>query len=342
MIVAAIIFWVVNQIVTILNAACDHAAGIANGNLTIDVPDDALARKDELGDIARSFDSMTHNLTNTISSISDATKEIATGSQELSSSSEVLADGANSQAASIEEVSSSMEEMASSIKQNAENADQTLEIALKTAEDAQVGGEAVSKTVDAMRSIAEKIIIIEDIARQTNLLALNAAIEAARAGDHGKGFAVVAAEVRKLAEYSGNAAAEISDVSASSVEIAEKAGEILGQIIPDIKHTAELVDEIAVANNEQKSGAAQINQAVQSLDQVIQTNASASEEISAASNELARQGEALRKGIAFFQWKGRNSYDSRVVATDSVQRVVSTRPALEMETENTPDDFERF
>ena len=194
-----------------------------------------------------------------------------------------------------------MEEMVSNIKQNADNAQQTEKIALKAAQDAREGGKAVTETVSAMKEIANKISIIEEIARQTNLLALNAAIEAARAGEHGKGFAVVATEVRKLAERSQTAAGEINKLSASSVEVAEKAGEMLTRIVPDIQKTAELVSEINAASNEQNSGAEQINKAIQQLDKVIQQNASATEQMASTSEELSTQAEQLQETIGFLR-----------------------------------------
>jgi methyl-accepting chemotaxis protein len=197
-----------------------------------------------------------------------------------------------------------MEEMSSNIKQNADNAQQTEKIALKAANDAKEGGQAVSETVAAMKDIAMKISIIEEIARQTNLLALNAAIEAARAGEHGKGFAVVATEVRKLAERSQTAAAEISTLSASSVEVAEKAGEMLTKIVPDIQKTADLVSEINAASNEQNAGANQINKAIQQLDQVIQQNATATEEMASTAEELSSQAEQLQNTMSFFKVDG--------------------------------------
>jgi len=194
-----------------------------------------------------------------------------------------------------------MEQMTSNIKQNADNAQQTQSIAVQAAKDAESGGDAVHNAVEAMKNIAEKISIIEDIARQTNLLALNAAIEAARAGEHGKGFAVVAAEVRKLAERSGAAAAEISELSSSSVQVAEDAGNMLKKMVPDIQKTAELIQEIAAASNEQNAGAAQINKAIQQLDQVVQQNASASEEMASTSEELSSQAEQLMSTMTFFR-----------------------------------------
>jgi methyl-accepting chemotaxis protein len=213
-----------------------------------------------------------------------------------------------------------MEQMTSNIRQNADNAMQTEKIAVKSADGARQGGKAVDETVHAMKEIANKISIIEEIARQTNLLALNAAIEAARAGEHGKGFAVVASEVRKLAERSQKAAAEISQLSASSVEVAERAGALLGQMVPDIQKTAELVQEINAASREQDLGAGQINKAIQQLDQVIQQNASASEEMASTAEELSSQAEQLQSAIAFF----------RIDGSSAVQRPVTltTRQAL--------------
>jgi methyl-accepting chemotaxis protein len=191
--------------------------------------------------------------------------------------------------------------MTSNIRQNADNAMQTEKIAVKSAFAAREGGKAVEETVRAMKEIANKISIIEEIARQTNLLALNAAIEAARAGEHGKGFAVVASEVRKLAERSQKAAAEISHLSGTSVEVAEKAGDLLDKMVPDIQRTADLVQEINAASREQDLGAEQINKAIQQLDQVIQQNASASEEMASTAEELSSQSEQLQNTIGFFR-----------------------------------------
>jgi methyl-accepting chemotaxis protein len=194
-----------------------------------------------------------------------------------------------------------MEEMAANIKQNADNAAQTEKIARQSSRDAEASGQAVNRAVGAMRTIAEKISIVQEIARQTDLLALNAAVEAARAGEHGKGFAVVASEVRKLAERSQAAAAEISALSGDTVQVATEAGEMLNRLVPDIQKTAELVSEISAACREQDIGASQINEAIQQLDKVTQQNAGASEEMSATSEELASQAEELQASIAFFR-----------------------------------------
>ena len=257
--------------------------------------------KDEIGTLMAAMKNMVISIKEVVADVMTASDNVASGSQELSSSAEEMSQGATEQSASAEQAAASMEEMTANIRQNADNAQQTERIAMQAAEDAEKGGEAVEKTVEAMRQIAEKISIIEEIARQTNMLALNAAIEAARAGEHGKGFAVVADAVRKLAERSQAAAGEISNLSISSVEIAEKAGEMLNRIVPDIRKTAELVQEINAASDEQNTGANQINQALQQLDQVIQQNASASEEMSSTSEELASQAEQLRDAISFFK-----------------------------------------
>jgi methyl-accepting chemotaxis protein len=212
-----------------------------------------------------------------------------------------LSQGATEQASSAEEASSSMEEMAANVKQNAENANQTEKIAAQSAKDAEASGVAVGRAVEAMRTIAEKITIVQEIARQTDLLALNAAVEAARAGEHGKGFAVVASEVRKLAERSQAAAAEIGTLSTDTVKVAQEAGAMLSRLVPDIKKTAELVEEITSACREQDVGSSQVNQAIQQLDKVGQQNASASEQVSSTSEELASQAEQLQAMISYFK-----------------------------------------
>jgi methyl-accepting chemotaxis protein len=272
------------------------AQEIAGGNMLVNIKP-----RSEADSLMKALAAMVTRLSEVVVEVKGSADNVAAGSATLSQSSEQLSQGATEQASSIEEISSSMEEMSSNIKQNADNATQTEKIALKAASDAKEGGDAVAKTVEAMKQIAGKISIIEEIARQTNLLALNAAIEAARAGEHGRGFAVVASEVRKLAERSQRAAGEITELSGTSVKIAERAGELLGKILPDVQKTSELVQEISAASREQDVGAAQINKAIQQLDQVIQQNASGSEETSATSEELAGQAAQLQTAIAFFK-----------------------------------------
>jgi len=246
------------------------------------------------------MENMNTKLKDIVENITGSVESVSQGSEQISLSAQQLSQGASEQAAGAEEVSSSMEQMSSNIQQNSDNAMETEKIAIKVVDDAKISGDSVSQTVRAMKQIAEKISIIEEIARQTNLLALNAAIEAARAGDHGKGFAVVAAEVRKLAERSGVAAGEIGDLSNSSVQIAETAGDLLTRLVPDIQKTAELVQEISVASNEQRVGAEQINSAILQLDKVIQQNSASSEELASTSEELSAQALTLLEMIQFF------------------------------------------
>jgi methyl-accepting chemotaxis protein len=285
-----------NVLIDAMNDITKVAQEIANGNLMV-----AAKERSAQDELMKALAAMVEKLTEVVNEVKTAADNVASGSQEMSGSSQKMSQGATEQAASAEEVSSSMEQMVSNIKQNADNAQQTEKIALKAAQDAREGGKAVTETVQAMKEIATKISIIEEIARQTNLLALNAAIEAARAGEHGKGFAVVATEVRKLAERSQLAAGEINKLSGTSVEIAEKAGEMLTKIVPDIQRTAELVSEINAASNEQNTGAEQINKAIQQLDKVIQENAASTEEMASTCEELSSQGEQLQDTIGFFK-----------------------------------------
>ncbi|MHC2379105.1 methyl-accepting chemotaxis protein [Bradyrhizobium liaoningense] len=279
-----------------LNATADIANEIAQGNLTVEAK--PLSDKDTLG---LALERMVEKLRQIVAEALTAAQNVSAGSQELSASAEQLSQGATEQASSAEEASSSMEEMAANVKQNADNASQTEKIAAQSAKDAEASGAAVGRAGSAMQTIAEKITIVQEIARQTDLLALNAAVEAARAGEHGRGFAVVASEVRKLAERSQAAAAEIGTLSTGTVKVAQEAGAMLSKLVPDIKKTAELVEEITAACREQDVGSSQINQAIQQLDKVGQQNASASEQVSSTSEELASQAEQLQSTIAYFR-----------------------------------------
>jgi len=299
LVLGAVVAWVITRGITgPVIKGVEFAKKMAEGDLTQTLD---VNQQDEIGELARALREMVAKLSGVIGEVMSGAGNVASGSGELASAAESLSQGATEQAASVEEVSASVEEMASNIHQNAENSSQTEVIALQSAEDAESGGRTVTQTALAMKQIAEKISIIEEIARQTNLLALNAAIEAARAGEHGKGFAVVAAEVRKLAERSGLAAAEIGALSSTSVKIAEEAGEMLVRLVPNIKKTADLVQEISAGSREQSAGAEQINKAIQQLDQVIQRNASASEQMASTSEELSSQAEQLIATIAFFK-----------------------------------------
>jgi methyl-accepting chemotaxis protein len=298
-----------------LNQGVSTMEEMVKGNLMVSFDQKALNVADETGILTRAMKDMTGKLRETISFALHSSENVSAGSTQLSSASQGISQGSSEQAASVEEISSSLEEisasieeMTASIKQNADNASQTEKIAMKSSTDAKTGGEAVQKTVSAMKQIAEKISIIQEIARQTNLLSLNASIEAARAGEHGKGFAVVASAVQKLAERSQDAAEEISKLSKSSVDVAEKAGEMLDKLVPDIQKTAELVAEINAASSEQNNGIQQVNSAVQQVNSavqqfntVVQSNASASEELASTSEELSSQAEELKNRISFFQ-----------------------------------------
>ncbi len=313
-----------------LGRAAAAVQTVAAGDLTSTVE---ITTRDEIADLLTDVNTMIERLRSVVGDASSASEQVAAGSQQLSSAADQVSQGATEQAASAEEASASMEEMAANIKQTADNAAQTEQIARQSAKDAEASGEAVARAVGAMQTIAEKITIVQEIARQTDLLALNAAVEAARAGEHGKGFAVVASEVRKLAERSQTAATEIGAVSSDTVKAAQSAGEMLTRLVPDIRRTAELVTEISAACREQDIGASQINEAIQQLDKVTQTNSSASEQMSSTSEELAAQAEELQASIAFFRTDNTSRAPTRAAAPakakakSSAPRAAQKRPA---------------
>jgi methyl-accepting chemotaxis protein len=284
-----------------LARAVEQSERIAEGDLRRTLE---AGNQDEVGRLLTSMRAMSEKMSRTIGEVIGGAGAMASASAQVSSAAQTLSRGTSEQAASAEETASSLEEMSASITQNAENSRQMEQMARKGAEDAERSRLAVTETVDAMRTIAVKISIIEEIAYQTNLLALNAAIEAARAGEHGRGFAVVATEVRKLAERSRTAAKEIGSLASSSVKVAERAGQSLVELVPAIARTVGLVEEVAAASREQAAGVAQVNEAMSQVDEVTQRNASAAEELASTAEELASQAESLQQLMAFFRLGG--------------------------------------
>ncbi len=291
-------FGVQRRIAAPLARLRDCAAAFATGDFTRRV---GFSRNDEIGELACAVDALGEKIADVAARIREAADNVAEGASHVSSAAQGLAEGASEQAAMVEEISASMEEIAQSIETSAAGAAETQAIATKAATDAKGGGEAVRGAVSAMKDIADKIGIVEEIARQTNLLALNAAIEAARAGEHGKGFAVVASEVRKLAERSRVSAAAISSLSATTAAIAQKAGDMLDDMVPDIRKNAELVGEMAAASAEQNAGGRQVSKTMQDFDGIIQQNATASEQLASTAETLSEQAGQLREALAFFR-----------------------------------------
>ena len=281
-----------------LRVAVDAADRLAGGDLTVTI--DAFGR-DEAGRLLAAMKNMIARLTQVVGDVNGGAQSLASASEQVSATAQSLSQAASEQAAGVEETSASLEQMTASIAQNTENARVTDGMATQAAREAAEGGEAVKATVAAMKQIAKQIGIIDDIAYQTNLLALNAAIEAARAGEHGKGFAVVAAEVRKLAERSQVAAQEIGEVATNSVELAVRAGGLLDRMVPNIRKTSDLVQEITAASEEQSAGVGQINAAVGQMSQTTQQNAASSEELAATAEEMSSQAEQLQQAMAFFK-----------------------------------------
>lgn len=305
--IAVFLSLVISRIITNgINKGVALAETVAAGDLTIEVEDELLEQKDEIGHLARSLQQMVEQLRDIIGDVIAGSENITSASQEMSGTSQQMSQGASEQASSAEEISSSMEEMAANIQQNTDNALQTEKIAIQAVDGIRRGSQSTDIAVKSMKEIASKVSIIGDIAFQTNMLALNAAVEAARAGEHGKGFAVVAEEVRKLAERSQIAAEEIDILSVNGVQIAEQASKQLSEIVPEIERTAKLVQEIAAASMEQNSGADQVNNAIQQLNQVIQQNAAASEEMASSSEELSSQAEQMKDVVSYFTLENDN------------------------------------
>ncbi|MGB8932167.1 MAG: methyl-accepting chemotaxis protein [Anaeromyxobacteraceae bacterium] len=295
---AIVAIWVTRSITSPIFGVVSLAERIAHGDLRESVE---VTSRDEIGTLQAAMRAMVEKLGEIISEVRGGSEALTAASQQVSTTSQVLSQGTGEQAASVEETTSSLEEMNASISQNASNSQQTERMSKEGAANAVASGRAVGQTVVAMKDIAEKVSIIEEIAYQTNLLALNAAIEAARAGEHGKGFAVVATEVRKLAERSQKAAKEIGERAVGSVEVAEESGKLIDELVPVIRKTADLVQEVSAASQEQSTGISQVSKAMAMVDQVTQRNASAAEELSSTAEEMASQAESLLQLMDFFK-----------------------------------------
>jgi methyl-accepting chemotaxis protein len=339
-----IALFITRSITKPVNEALAVTQRMADGDLTVRIED---VSKDEIGQMLSAQQNLIAKLNQIIGEVKGAADALANASGQVSATAQSLSQSSSEQAASVEETTASIEEMTASITQNTENAKVTDNMATKSSSEAEQGGSAVKETVEAMKSIAGKIGIIDDIAYQTNLLALNAAIEAARAGEHGKGFAVVAAEVRKLAERSQVAAQEIGQLAGSSVKMAEQAGKLLDEMVPSIKKTSDLVQEIAAASQEQSAGVGQINGAMGQLNKATQQNASASEELAATSEEMGGQAAQLQELMEFFKIEeqgrvGAGNTAKKARATTAAAPKASARPARQVAAPVAEGDFERF
>ncbi len=328
-----------------LGEAVSLAARVADGDLTAH---SQSTSRDEAGRVLCALNVTVDKLAQLITEARNGAAALVTATGQVSEASQTLAQGANQQAAAVEETTASLEEMSASITHNAEHSREAEQMAAQGARDAEEGGRAVIETVEAMKVIAEKTGIIQDIAYQTNLLALNAAIEAARAGEHGRGFAVVATEVRKLAERSQASAKEIAAVADRSVHVAERSGQLLGELVPSIAKTAGLVQEVAAASREQASGVEQMNRAMIQVDQVTQRNATAAEELASTSEELAAQAGSLQQLMATFRLAGQSTFRPAPFAPDVSHGPVTAAAAARQKVkraspEGAPDaDYVKF
>lgn len=335
-----VVFQYVNTVVsTGIKNTVTLARTIAAGDLSSDVPASAIQKNDELGLLSEAFQQMIVKLREVIGSVMTGSDNIVSASQQMSSTAQQMSQGSTEQASSAEEVSSSMEEMAANIQQNTDNARETEKIAVQVSQQIEEMGQSAQESMQSVQAIVDKISIIGEIARQTNILALNAAVEAARAGEHGKGFAVVAGEVRKLAENSKVAADEITSLASKTVEVTEKAGNMMNALVPEVNKTANLVQEIAAASVEQNSGADQVNSAIQQLNEVTQQNAAASEELATSSEELASQADQLLEMVAYFRLKQQQDIRKRKQPAQSKPEVRQssdkTMAEVKNETSNT-------
>ena len=337
-------FLLVRSITLPLQAAVAIADRVAKGDLTSTAE---AVSKDETGRMLQALQLMQTNLAQIVGEVRACAETLSSASEEISATAQSMSQASNEQAASVEETSASVEQMTAAITQNTENAKVTDGMAVQAAQQAGEGGQAVGQTVEAMKQIAKRISIIDDIAYQTNLLALNAAIEAARAGEHGKGFAVVAGEVRKLAERSQVAAQEIGEMAGNSVAVAEKAGKLLTEMVPAIKKTSDLVQEITAASEEQSSSVGQVNTAMVQLNQITQQNASSSEELAATAEEMSGQAQQLQQLVAFFKIEASDAGMAarnvkKTAAGQSAMAHLAARPALASIKAPEQKDFVKF